>query len=153
MSGNSKPATNQTAASSVSAIARLSASQPRSTAHGRPFQTARVSRVPRNPCENTCWLAPFIAQPSAAGAVGLIRNRRRRYEASVRTPPTADVDLRPSCGALHVVAEVVAEDVGADLFRGRLAGVILTSGAGGTRTLGLRHAMAALCQLSYSPKS
>ena len=53
-SGVSIPATNQTATSSDTAIATLSASHPRSTTQDRPFQASKVSRVSRIPCENTC---------------------------------------------------------------------------------------------------
>ena len=56
-SGVSRPETNQVAASSASAIATLSPSQPRRTCHGRSLQASKVSRVSRIPCENTCWLA------------------------------------------------------------------------------------------------
>jgi len=45
---------------------------------------------------------------------------------------------------LHVPAEAIAELVGTDR--------LCASGAEGARTPGLRHAMAALFQLSYSPK-
>jgi hypothetical protein len=64
-----------------------------------------------------------------------------------------DEDLGSGRCALHVVAEVVAELVGADLFRSRFDLPLLTNGAEGIRTPGLRRATAALCQLSYSPKS
>src|SRR5881394_1145972 len=65
MSGVSRPATTHTAPSRVRAIARPRASQPRRTTQGRPFHISKVSRVSRIPCENTCSLAPFIAQSSA----------------------------------------------------------------------------------------
>jgi Mg-chelatase subunit ChlD len=70
-SGVSRPATTQTAPSSASAIATLSASQPRKTAHGRPFQASSADRVSRIPCEKTCPLATFIADTSAANRADL----------------------------------------------------------------------------------
>ena len=58
-------------------------------------------------------------------------------------------------GALHPVAEALAELVRAnDSLRDRREAALpsgLSSGAEGARTPDLRHAMAALSQLSYSP--
>ena len=65
MSGVTSPATNQVAASSVSAIVTLSASHPRSTRHGCPLQASIVSRVSCIPCENTLWLTALIGTSSA----------------------------------------------------------------------------------------
>ena len=70
-SGVSIPATTQTAPSSVSAIATLSATHPRSTFQGSPFQASKVSRVSRIPCENTCSLAALIVNSSALEAANL----------------------------------------------------------------------------------
>ena len=67
MSGVSRPETNQTAASRVSAIATLSASQPPRTDQGRSFQSSKVSLVSRIPCENTCWLAALIRSYIGSG--------------------------------------------------------------------------------------
>lgn len=64
-----------------------------------------------------------------------------------------DENLVASGSSIEVVAEMVAEQMGAHLFDGRLRDGRFGSGAEGIRTPGLRHAMAALCQLSYSPKS
>ena len=60
-SGVSRPETNQTAASRVKAMLRLSATQLPSTRPGCRLQTSRVSRVSCTPCENTCWFAALIA--------------------------------------------------------------------------------------------
>src|SRR4051812_23297896 len=60
-SGVSSPATTQTAPSRARAIARLSASQARSTCHRCRLQASRVSRVSRIPCEKTFWLVALIA--------------------------------------------------------------------------------------------
>jgi hypothetical protein len=62
----------------------------------------------------------------------------------MRTPVAADQDLVARGGALEVVAEVVAELVGADFDLGG-------SGARGTRTPDLSAASRTLSQLSYSP--
>src|SRR5918998_562951 len=89
-------------------------------------------------------IRPQLAReaPSESGRGG--ERRPRRDEARVGPPATAHEDLVTRGGALEVVAEVVAELVATDLgLRG--------SGAEGARTPGLRHAMAALFQLSYSP--
>ena len=62
-------------------------------------------------------------------------------------------DLRSGGGPLHVEAEMVAKLMSANLFVTEEPGdAILGSGAEGARTPDLRHAMAALFQLSYSPK-
>jgi hypothetical protein len=65
----------------------------------------------------------------------------------VRLAPARDQDLLAGCGALHVVAEVIAELVGANLTHRR----IHRSGASGTRTHDLLTAGQALSQLSYGP--
>ena len=60
----------------------------------------------------------------------------------------ADQDLLTGRSLLHVVAEVIAELVGADIDRIRRR----RSGASGARTRDLVHAMHALSQLSYGPR-
>jgi hypothetical protein len=65
---------------------------------------------------------------------------------------TSNQEFRTARRTLHVEAEMIAELMRAHLFRGgRLFG-LLRSGAEGARTPDLRHAMAALFQLSYSPE-
>jgi hypothetical protein len=65
-------------------------------------------------------------------------------------PAAGDQDLVAGGGAFHPVAEVVAEQMGAD---GDLVAEFgrLMSGASGARTRDLVHAMHALSQLSYGP--
>jgi hypothetical protein len=62
--------------------------------------------------------------------------------------PAADQDLVARSGAFHPIAEVIPKPMSPndDLF------VVGKSGAEGARTPDLRHAMAALSQLSYSPR-
>src|SRR3954468_14307088 len=79
---------------------------------------------------------------------GRLRLRKLRLpegEAQEPLAPPGDVELLPLGGQVEVVAEAVAELVGADGDRRNF------SGAEGARTPDLRHAMAALFQLSYSP--
>src|SRR5439155_22652702 len=75
----------------------------------------------------------------------------RPAHADIRSAAATDVDLSARRGALHVVAEVVAELVGADVDD-RLGHISVGSGAEGIRTPDLCRATAALCQLSYSPE-
>jgi hypothetical protein len=76
-----------------------------------------------------------------------------RPETGVRLAAATNQDLGSGSRTLHVIAEVVAEPVGSDLFAVGSHRVSVESGAEGIRTPGLRRATAALCQLSYSPKS
>src|SRR3954447_9938792 len=79
---------------------------------------------------------------------GRLRLRKLRLpegEAQEALAPPGDVELLPLGGQVEVVGEAVAELVGADGDRRNF------SGAEGARTPDLRHAMAALFQLSYSP--
>ena len=64
----------------------------------------------------------------------------------------SDQDLVAGGGALHPVAEVVAELVGADSDLPVIAVVGWRSGASRTRTGDLLRATQALSRLSYSPK-
>ncbi len=59
------------------------------------------------------------------------------------------MDFVASGGTLQVVPETIAELVGTGAMDDWALGLL--NGADGARTRGLRHAMAALFQLSYSP--
>ena len=63
MSGVSRPATTQTAPSRARAIARLSAAQPRRTAHGCPFQVSSASRVSSHPVREDMLVAHIHRSP------------------------------------------------------------------------------------------
>ena len=78
---------------------------------------------------------------------GHVRAFRRGTQPGGGAPAAGDQYLGAPRGALHPVAEAVAKVVGADCSFVSCG----LSGAEGIRTPGLRHAMAALCQLSYSP--
>ena len=67
-------------------------------------------------------------------------------EAGVRL--AAPRDQLAGRGAFHVIAEVIAELVGADLAHRR----VRWSGASGTRTHALSDAIRTLSQLSYGPR-
>ena len=76
--------------------------------------------------------------------------RIRRSEAGVAATATGDQDLVAGGGALHPVAELLAELGGR---RRPLRHRLRESGASGTRTPDLSAASRTLSQLSYSPKS
>jgi hypothetical protein len=95
-------------------------------------------------------LAALIVSFIGNGKRGI---EKRWAETGVWSAAPPDQDLRAPGGSLHIETETVAKLVRADLFQGGRRVCLVESGAEGIRTPGLRHAMAALCQLSYSPEA
>src|SRR5215218_5620638 len=100
-----------------------------------------TSPIEGRPRRARCWLW------SRSGICGG-ELRIWRTAAGVAAAAAGDQDLVTGRGTFHPVAEVVAEKMSTD---GDLI-VGAGSGAEGARTPDLRHAMAALSQLSYSPR-
>jgi hypothetical protein len=81
-------------------------------------------------------------------ATSSLERRLVTEKADVRLAAAGYVDLRAGGGEFHVVAETVAELVGADVERSPRN---RRSGAGGIRTPDLSAASRTLFPLSYSP--
>src|SRR3954452_2428496 len=106
-----------------------------------PRSARSTSSIGRRRRRDRCWL--FSRGGICGGEL-----RIRRAETRVATAAASDQDLVAGRCAFHPVAQVVPELICAD--GDQLAFTVgLRNGAEGARTPDLRHATAALSQLSY----